>query len=54
MQVYFFKFCTSKIIVKIISYWIKRHIQPRKHFGSVVNLKNLNSMTILEGHSVAE
>ena len=52
MQVYFFSILHKQNHHEIISYWIKIHVQPKKHFGPFVNLKSLNSMTILEGHSV--
>ena len=51
---YIFSILQKQNHYEIISYWIKRHVQSKKHFGPVVNLKSLNSMTILEGHSVAE
>ena len=50
----FFSILNKQNHHEIISYWIKRHVQPEEHFGPVVNLKSLNSMTILEGQSVAE
>ena len=41
--IYFFSILHKQNHHEIISYWIKRHVQSKKHFGPVVNLKSLNT-----------